>query len=188
MKRKKQTHVGPNQQKVMLLLLGGLGLALSHSPRQQFRIIGEIQKKWKEINRRALNESIAALYRSKLVDTKSNSDGTFTLILSEVGKRRALSFNLEQMSIKQPARWDGKWRIVMFDIPQDVKKLRETLRMHLIEMGFRLFQKSVFVHPYPCSDEIEYLMEFYDTRRYVRFVTATEIDNALELKKHFNLL
>jgi len=55
-------------------------------------------------------------------------------------------------------------------------------------MGFYGFQKSVFVHPHPCAEEIEYIMEFYGARRYVRFIVATEIDNALALKKHFNLV
>ena len=75
----------------------------------------------------------------------------------------------------------------MFDVPEKIKRVRDALRMHFKEMGFYEFQKSVFVHPFPCADEIEYILEFYNVRRHVRFIVATEIDTALELKRHFGL-
>ena len=89
--------------------------------------------------------------------------------------------------IKKLKNWDSKWRILMFDVPENLKKLRETLRMHLRQMGFYEFQKSVFVHPYPCREEFEYIVEFYNARRHLRFILATEIDNELEIKKFFGL-
>jgi len=61
-------------------------------------------------------------------------------------------------------------------------------RYHLNQLGFYEFQKSVFVHPYNCKDEIDYLIEFYNLRRFVRFVEADSIDNELHLKKYFHLL
>ncbi|MEK7118746.1 MAG: hypothetical protein AAB869_03995 [Patescibacteria group bacterium] len=186
--KEKKVIVGAVQQKVLLLLLGGLALGLSYSPKQYFRVVGAIHKKWRKINRQALERAIRALYESKLVRTKDNRDGTLTLVLSEKGKERALTYNLEDLTIKKPANWDGKWRVVMFDIPERIKKVREALRMHLKKMGFCEFQKSVFVHPYPCDNEVEYIVEFYDARRHIRFMLATEIDNALVLKEHFGML
>lgn len=185
--RKKVRRVGHVQQKVLLLLLGGLALGLSRSPKQYFRVVQEIRSEWRAIDRLALNQAIEHLYRSKLVDTKSNPDGTFTLILSKEGKQLALTYDLENMKIKEPSHWDGKWRMVMFDVPETIKRVRDTLRMHFKDMGFYEFQKSVFVHPYPCAEEIEYIVEFYNARRHIRFVVATEIDNAIELKRHFRL-
>ena len=185
--RKHVRRVGHVQQKVLLLLLGGMALGLSHSPKQYFRVVREIRKEWRAINRLALNQAIEHLYRSKLVDTKSNPDGTFTLVLSKEGKQVALSYDLENIKIKQPNHWDGKWRMAMFDVPEPLKRVRDTLRTHLKNMGFYEFQKSVFVHPYPCEGEIEYIVEFYSARRHLRFVVATEIDNSIELKRHFRL-
>ena len=108
-------------------------------------------------------------------------------MLSKEGRRVALSYDIENMGIRRPDRWDGKWRIVMFDVPEPLKKVRDSIRMHFKNMGFYEFQKSVFVHPYPCAKEIEYIMEFYEAKKYIRFVVATDIDNAIELKKHFRL-
>ena len=148
----------------------------------------EIGKEWKKIERNSLNRAIRSLYESKLVSTKDNHDGTLTLVLSKEGKHLALTYDIENIELKTPAQWDGKWRIVMFDVPEKFKRTRDALRTHLKNMGFYEFQKSVFVHPYPCAKEIEYIMEFYQSQRFVRFIVATEIDNALELKRHFKLL
>ena len=183
----KRIIVGATQQKIVLLLLGGLALGLTRSPKQYFRVAKEIRKEWRAINRQSLERAIRALYTSKLVETKDNRDGTLTLVLSDEGRERALIYNLEKMEIIRPDHWDGKWRIVMFDVPEKIKRVRDALRMHFKGMGFYEFQKSVFVHPHPCKKEIEYIMEFYNARRYIRFIIATEIDNALELKKHFGL-
>lgn len=180
-------RIGHLQQKVLLLLLGGLALGLTRSPKQYFRVVKEIRTEWRAINRRVLNQAIQSLYHSKLVETKDNRDGTLTLVLSKEGKQLALTYDLENMKIKEPNHWDGKWRMVMFDVPEGIKRVRDTLRMHFKNMGFCEFQKSVFVHPYPCAEEIEYIVEFYNARRHIRFVVATEIDNAIELKRHFRL-
>ncbi|OGZ15812.1 MAG: hypothetical protein A3H76_05830 [Candidatus Lloydbacteria bacterium RIFCSPLOWO2_02_FULL_54_12] len=186
-RKKPSRRVGHLQQKVILLLLGGLALGLCHSPKQYFRVARAIKTEWRAINRHALNKAIHALYQSKLVETKGNRDGTLTLVLSKEGKQLALTYDLENMKIKEPGHWDRKWRMVMFDVPENLKRVRDTLRMHFKDMGFYEFQKSVFVHPYPCAEEIEYIVEFYNARRHVRFVVATEIDNVIELKRHFQL-
>lgn len=171
----------------MLLLLGGVALGLSGSPARYFRILREIAEDWKEIDRWALKRAIASLYESKLIAGKSNKDGTYTLVLSEQGKRRALTYRMETMAIKKPAVWDKRWRIVMFDIPERLRKSRDALRINLLGLGFYEFQKSVFVYPYECTDEIDYLVEFHGSRKYVRSVTAVSIDNELHLRQWFEL-
>lgn len=175
------------QKKILLLLLGGLALGLSGNPKQYFRVVKELGEEWGKINRNSLDRAIRSLYKSKLISTKDNRDGTLTLILSKEGEHLALTYDIENMEIKIPTHWDGKWRIVMFDIPEGMIRVRNSLRMHFKNMGFYEFQKSVFVHPYPCAKEIEYLVEFYQARKHIRFIIATDIDNALELKRHFHL-
>jgi DNA-binding transcriptional regulator PaaX len=180
--------LGITQKKVLLLLFGGLALGLSGSPTRYFQILKAIQKEWQEIDRQALRKAIKSLYESKLIAEKENPDGSVTLILTDKGKQKAFTYNLDDMKIKVPRQWDKKWRVVLFDIPEKIKKIREAIRYHLKNLGFYEFQKSVFVHPYDCQDEIDYLLEFYDIRRFVRFIIADSIDNELHLKKHFKLL
>lgn len=179
---------GEIQQKILLLLLAGLALGLSGSPLRYFQILESAGKEWKEIERRALRRAIKRLYESKLVDEKQNKDGSITIFLTENGKKKALTYQLDEMKINKPKKWDKKWRVILFDIPENRKAIREILRYHLKRLGFYEFQKSVFVHPYDCKDEIDYLIEFYDIRKFVRFMVADSIDNELHLKEHFDLL
>ena len=178
---------GSTQEKILLLLLSGVGLGLSRSSKGYFKILKSAHQTWKEINRRSLSNSIRALYISKLVQHQDNKDGTITLILSSEGKEIALTFNLEKMTIRRH-KWDKKWRIIIFDIPEKKKKLREIFRYHLKRLGFIDLQHSVFVLPFECKSEMEYLIEFYNLRRFVRFIEAHHIDNELDLKQKFNIL
>jgi len=181
-------RLGDTQRKILLLLLGGLALGLSGSPKNYFHILKNIGKEWKDIDRYALKRTIKNLYKSKLIGEKQNLDGTITIILTDKGKEKALTYDLEKIEIKKPIKWDKKWRVVLFDIPENRKKIREALRFYLKKLRFYEFQKSVFIHPYNCKNEIDYLIEFYDIRKFVRFLIADSIDNEMHLKEHFGLL
>lgn len=178
---------GEIQKKVLLLLLGGLALGLSGSPKRYFKVLKAIEHDWKEIEKEGLKRAIKSLYESKLIKEKHNPDETVTLVLTDRGKERALTYNLDKMEIKRPNQWDEKWRVVLFDIPEKVRWIRDAFRYRLNQLGFYEFQKSVFVHPFDCQEEIEYLIEFYDARRFIRFIIADSIDNELHLKSHFDL-
>ncbi len=173
---------------MLLLLLAGLALGLTRSPKKHWWILKQIPKELAKENRQALQRAINSLYISHLIKEKNNANGSTTLILNENGKKKALRFNIEKMEIKKPATWNGKWHIVIFDIPEKLKKLRDSLRLHFQEMGLIELQKSVLVYPYPCNKEIEFILELYNARKYVRFILAEEIDNELHLLKKFNLL
>jgi len=181
-------RIGNTKRKVLLLLLAGLALGLTRSPKKHWWILKQIPKEWRRKNRQALERAINSLYTSHLVQEKENKDGTTTLVLSENGKRRALRFNINKLEIKRPTKWDRKWRIVMFDIPEKLRVLRDSLRLHFKEIGLIELQKSVFVYPYPCSKEIEFILEFYNARKHVRFILAEKVDNELHLKKKFSLI
>lgn len=186
-KKYEYKRLGSTQKKIILLIFGGIALGLSASPKRSFQILKGLQKEWQWINRQNLKRAIKKLYESKLIKEKENSDGTITLVLTEKGKEKALTYNIEEMEIKEPKQWDKKWRIVLFDIPERARQIRDAFRHHLKQLGFYEFQKSVFVHPYDCLDEIEYLIEFYDARRFIRFIIAEHLDNELHLKNHFRL-
>lgn len=179
---------GVLQKKIILLLLGGLTLGLSGSPQNFFRIKRLIAKEWREINRQALWRAIRDLYRTKLVAEKFNKDGSITLVLSEKGREYALTYELDSLTIPKPRQWDRKWRIIIFDIPEEDKKIRETLRFHLRHLGFKELQKSVFIYPYPCDKEVDFIIEFFGIRRHVRKIIAESIDSELHYKQKFGLL
>lgn len=180
--------LGSVQRKVLVLLLGGLALGLSASPRRHFRILRLMGEEWRRLNRQALQRAIRKLYEAKLVAVQHHPGGSVTLELSEEGRTHALTYNLDSMRIPVPKRWDQRWRLIAFDIPEHRKKIRESFRRHLRQIGCLEFQKSVFVTPYPCDNEIDFLIELYGARSYIRKIVATSIDNELHLRQKFDLL
>lgn len=178
--------MSPIKKKILLLLLGGIAFGYSYTPQNQWKVIKTISREWKKIDEKELYAEMHKLYRSKLVKRTVNSDGTLTFILTEKGKMRALTYDFENMKIEKKD-WDGKWRFIVFDIPEKFRVGRDSLRDKIKKLGFYELQKSVFIFPYECQDEIEFIIEFYGIRKYVRYGSIDSIDNAQHLKQIFGL-
>lgn len=181
-------QLGPIGKKIVLLLEAGLVLSLTHRPDIYFRVIKKAAKEWQKINQRSLRESIRKLYESKIISCKENSDGTVKLVLTEAGREKVIIYNLDKIEIKKPSRWDRLWRVVIFDIPESERKGRVALAVKLKELGFYPLQKSVFVHPYECKDEIDFIVEIFKLTPYVRFLRVRDIDVELDLRDKFRLI
>ena len=83
-------------------------------------------------------------------------------------------------------KWDKKWRIVIFDIPQELHNKRNWLRKKLRNMGFYMVQKSVFAFPYPCEDELGDICSHLDISDYVDVLIASSIGfKEQKIKKFF---
>lgn len=179
--------ISPTKQKILLALMAGLSIGLSPSPIKHFKIIKGLKREWKKIDEEKLKREIQALYRSKLVELKENPDGTLEMILTDRGKLKVLKYHFEKMKIDKEKEWDRKWRMVIFDIPEKLRKGRDVLRDRLKALGFYELQKSVFVFPYECKNEIDFLIELFNLRKYVRYGILEFIDNDLHLKQVFKL-
>lgn len=175
------------KEKILIMVLGGLALGLTHSPKKYFEILGEVSDELKGVNKFNIKRSVKNIYRLGLLKEVENKDGTISMVLSEKGKRAAEIYNIDNLKINKPKKWDGNWRVVIFDIPEKIKQVREALRMHLRHLGFHELQKSVFVCPFPCADEINQIINFYDVSKYVRVLMAHSIDNESELKEKFRI-
>jgi DNA-binding transcriptional regulator PaaX len=127
------------------------------------------------------------LYQSHLINFKDNKDGTSTLTLTNSGKLKALQYDIDKIEIKRPTQWDRLWRIVIFDIPENKKQARDAISYKLKQLNFYPLQKSVFIYPHNCKNEIDFIIEIFQIRPYVRFIIAKETDIDLQLKKFFNI-
>ena len=178
------------------ILLGmvvmGVIMVAATSPFFLINIAREIKKNKKYIKKkfdeRKIARALERLKKNRLI-ILSEKKGKFRVELTEKGKRKVKEIQFENMKIKKSAVWDKKWRIVIFDIPDKYKKrARDALREKLKEMRFYQFQKSVWVYPYPCEKEIQFLCELFNIIPFVNIVVADKIYNDVKLKKHFNLL
>lgn len=82
-----------------------------------------------------------------------NSDGH--LEITEKGRRR---LDIERARTSTAAfkkrKWDKRYRLVMFDIPQKRRTTRDKLRHLMRDFGFLRLQDSVWVSPYDCEELI----------------------------------
>lgn len=185
--KKPKKITSPIKQKVLLLLLAGTVLSMSKSLTTQKRLFKIIPKAWKDIEKRYLYRILDEFYNDRLIDWQENKDGTIKVILTEKGKLLTHQFDPDYLTIKKPISWDKRWRMVTYDIPTTKNKARDAIRHKLNELGFKEWQKSVFIHPYPCQDEINFIIEFFDLRPYVRYAELINPTNEAELKLHFKL-
>jgi len=179
--------LGKTQQKILILLTGGGALSLARSSNQYYKMIRRIRKEWQKVNQQNFNRSIRGLAKEKLVEEKTLADGSFKLVLTLNGRRQARALNIigNSINFKKPERWDGRWRIVLFDIPEKNRLFRDVLRAHLYRLEFFKLQNSVFVSPHPFEKAILDLVAVYAAEPHVRIVTAIMIDNEARLKKYF---
>lgn len=143
-------------------------------------------KPQKPYDKHRVYQAVRGLQKGKLVHIYEK-DGKEVVEITQAGKKKVLEYNLDDMKLKIPKKWDGWWRIVMFDIPQTKKRARDAISSKIKELGLYPIQKSVFVSPYPCKDEIDFVGEFFNARNHIIYIRAKEIEGAPKLKKHFNV-
>lgn len=168
-------------------MAAGITLGLSPSPRTHYRILKSVPKAFKAIERNTLKRIINEFKYKRLVEFKEEKNGDITIVLSELGKKHALRYNPENISISIPTCWDKKWRIIVFDIPEKKRKARDALRFEIKKLGFFELQKSVWIYPFDCRNAIDFLVEFFEVRRYVRYLVVSEMTYDADLKLRFGL-
>jgi len=175
--------------KILLSLLAGIAFGCSITPSQQNRVLGSFAKIWGSSNKKISHE-LKNLNRTnlikKIIKTK---EGNYNIELTEKGKIKALEYYfLRELEIKDK-KWDGKWRMLIFDIPERLRNGRDSLRRKIKKLGFCELQKSVFVIPYECKKEIDLVVNFFELGRYVHYgILEIMGDEANQkLKKYFGL-
>lgn len=113
--------------------------------------------------------------------------GKVSYILTKRGIAYAQKLDSLELKFSHSARWDGLWRVVIFDIPEIHKLVREVLRNRLKQLGFVKIQKSVFVIPWPCEKLIRQIQEVYGVSRFIRLLEVTRFDGDKIMRKHFNV-
>ncbi len=108
------------------------------------------------------------------------------LRLTEKGERRIQELTLREQ-LKKPKRWDGKWRVLVFDIPERRKKLRQWIRYTLKDIGFVRLQDSVWVYPYDCEDLMTLLKAEFRVGDAMLYMIVDTIERDTKLKNHFQL-
>ena len=177
----------PVARKILLLLAAGIALGLNKSPKAHIRFIKDFKKEWDTIDNNSLHRTIKRLHSSKYIDYREGGRGTYKVTLTTKGGNAAQRFKIDEITLPRLPRWDEEWRIITFDIPEKHRSARKSLSRKLKETGFYQLQKSVFTYPFPCTKEVNFIIDFFRVRPYVRIIIAKHIDNSRDLKLHFKL-
>jgi DNA-binding transcriptional regulator PaaX len=119
-----------------------------------------------------------ALFRmisAGLMEKKNEQDKLLGKITSQ---------SLTLLKIKVPKK-DGVWKLVIFDVPEKHKKVRNILRAKLNQLGFKKWQNSIWASPYELDTEIE--KEFLELGKkfFIRLIKTQEINLTEDLEKLF---
>jgi len=178
--------LGNQQKKLVTYLLGGATLLVNRAPSKQMRIVRDVSDDLRELNKPNSERALTSLEKNKFIHLVKRRGG-FEPRLTKEGKRLAYLNALHDIHLKKPRKWDKKWRVVSFDIPEEQRYDRDAFRYHLKRLGFFEIHQSLFVAPYQCEDEIRYIAHQLNVNPYIHSLIADEIDHDKRLKTHFNL-
>ena len=144
-------------------------------------------KRFDKFNEDSIRNSIYSLQRNGFIRIIKEKNGKTKVLLTNKGKNRIKEFSIETLTIKKHEHWDRKWRVVIFDIPVKFNDGRSALRYKMKELGFIYLQRSVWVFPYPCEDEILFIAKTYNVDSFIDVLLVDSFLKEDKLKKIFNL-
>lgn len=120
--------------------------------------------------------------------TFEQKNGKKYLRITEAGRRfllqEELKFSLRNAGKK---RWDRRWRMVVFDIPERRRGVRGRLRQTMRSLGFLRLQHSVWIYPYDCEDLLTLLKADLHVGKDVVYAIVERIENDAWIKRHFGI-
>ena len=128
-------------------------------------------KKAKNGLSRSLNDLEKGGYLERLEGEQSDF-----LRLTPKGRQRTNNFKLESKNSLVSPKWDGKWRIVLLDLPESRKDERESLRYLLKKAGFVCLKNSAWISPYPFEFLFENIKKDLGLTTELMIIVSDEID------------
>ena len=130
--------------------------------------------------------SISRLKKQGLIETK----GKYNVLLTSLGAEKAQQDFVEAESIlymQKKHKWDGGWRMILFDIPEKQRKIRDYLRKIIKRVGFKELQRSIWIYPGQVPVFLRHILSRDDIRGHVKFIITEHLDNDQDIRRMFNL-
>lgn len=169
-------------------ILGGSVLITPNFP----IIIGSILKVIEEIKgikipTKKAQRVFKQLDKSQLIELQRIDDRVYVKV-KKGGRILILKYSLREiLNLKKKKKWQGKWFMVVFDIPEKERRKRNYLRSFLREIGFYPYNQSVYVFPYECEKEVSLIKKIVEGGEYISYIVAERLEREEQLKKYFGL-
>ena len=113
-------------------------------------------------------------------------NGKSVLVLTKKGEKQLERFKLFGKN-KKPKKWDGKWRVIAYDVWENNRQKRDLFRQELKEFGFKKLQGSVWVYPYDCEDFIKLLKADKGFGNNAKYFLVEKMENDSQIRRWFGL-
>jgi len=173
-----------------LLIAGAIYIAASSPYFALYlsRNLSQVLKKRKllDVKDSRFNNAFYYLKKRGYLDIRKKNHQVY-IALTREGRKKAGKYLIDDLAIKRQKKWDGKYRIVIFDIPNITRIKRDALRGKLKDLGFFRLQQSVWVHAFDCKKEIKLLQEFFGLTSKEIILIEGHIPNDKFLRQFFKL-
>ena len=174
-------------KKVVLTSIAAVGLiSVAVLAPNALQVIGQFSSKKDRYRRYNINTSINNLLSKGLIEFKTKNGNKFVRLTSK-GEKELAKYELGDLKIEKPKKWDKKWRMVIFDIKETRKGIRTMLRNTLSRLGFVKLQNSVWIFPFDCEELVIMLKSNLFLGKDVLYMTVDKLENDKWLKEAFGL-
>lgn len=142
---------------------------------------------WGRFNQRRLRFLLKRLQTQKVVEINDSGNGKVLIQLTKKGRKKLLEYELSNLILENPPLWDKKWRLIIYDVEKERKLVADIFRRFLKKMQFLKLQKSVYLTPYPCQDQINFLREYYHLGNEVLYLEIQKLENEEVYKDYFKV-
>ncbi len=132
--------------------------------------------------RYAINRSLKGLVESGLIESHFSGQNDYAR-LTPAGRKKATTLKLESDTSLLP-NWDGKWRIVLLDLPESRKSERESLRYLLKKAGFVCLKNSAWVSPFPLEHLFINIKKDLGLTTEIMIIVTDSLDSETEIEMH----
>jgi len=133
-----------------------------------------LKKYFKNLSRAQFDQLIYRLKKNNYIKAKSLKGGK-AIMLTKKGLDKAIRASFKIEAQKREKRKDGKWIMLIFDIPKRDMKKRGLMREMFQNLGYKMFQKSVWVTPYDVFNKTEKFIQFHSLDQYIRLLLVEEM-------------
>lgn len=190
MERESQQRLrrGQIERAILGTLVAAGAVATAVVAPNMLQILKHIDPDWlrKRDPRQRLYETASRLKRKGLVQFVIER-GRTRMRLTAKGKAALERQIASARPLRRPKRWDRRWRIIIFDIPETRRLMRDRVRGMLSEFGFVRLQNSVWIYPFDCEEIITLLKTELGLGRSMLYIIADAVEFDKPLRRQFKL-